>query len=74
MRATVASRQMWRCNTCGVLFKALWHVDHVVRFSDGGGDTLDNMQALCADCHADKTAVENRGERSGDATIPGVVM
>lgn len=57
-RATVASDQEWRCNACGVLFKALWHVDHIVRLSDGGADERENMQALCADCHADKTAVE----------------
>lgn len=58
-RASVAAAQLWRCNYCRVLFKALWHVDHVVPLADGGMDDPCNMQALCADCHATKTAAEN---------------
>lgn len=58
-RASVAAAQQWRCNYCRVLFKALWHVDHVVPLADGGMDDPCNMQALCAICHADKTSEEN---------------
>ena len=58
-RALVASEQAWRCNHCSVLFKALWHIDHVTPLADGGADHLTNMQALCADCHASKTSEEN---------------
>lgn len=58
-RASVAAAQEWRCNACGVLFKALWHVDHVVPLADGGADDPCNMQALCANCHCSKTAEEN---------------
>lgn len=64
-RALVASGQEWRCNHCSVLFKALWHVDHVLPLADGGPDELDNMQALCADCHATKTAEENSSRPAG---------
>lgn len=45
---------------CRALFKALWHVDHVTPLADGGADAPDNMQALCAECHGDKTAREAR--------------
>lgn len=55
----MAAAQQWRCNYCRVLFKALWHVDHVVPLADGGMDDPCNMQALCAICHADKTSEEN---------------
>lgn len=58
-RASVAAAQSWRCNCCRVLFKALWHVDHVVPLADGGEDDPCNMQALCANCHASKTSEEN---------------
>ena len=58
-RALVASEQAWRCKHCSVLFKALWHIDHVTPLADGGADDLTNMQALCADCHASKTSEEN---------------
>jgi 5-methylcytosine-specific restriction endonuclease McrA len=59
-RQCVAAHQSWRCNTCRVLFGPLWHVDHVKPLCDGGDDASNNMQALCADCHAAKTAMEAR--------------
>lgn len=58
-RASVAAAQEWRCMSCSILFKALWHVDHVVPLADGGADDLKNMQALCANCHTTKTSEEN---------------
>lgn len=33
-------------------------VDHIVPLSKGGTDHPDNLQGLCRDCHADKTAIE----------------
>jgi 5-methylcytosine-specific restriction endonuclease McrA len=62
-RQVVAAGQQWRCNHCSVLFGPLWHVDHVVPLADGGDDASSNMQALCAVCHAIKTADENQRRR-----------
>ena len=31
-------------------------IDHVLALKDGGTDTDDNVQGLCAGCHAAKTA------------------
>jgi len=39
-------------------------VDHIVPLSQGGPDEWDNLQGLCHDCHAAKTAREMR-ERMG---------
>ena len=36
-------------------------VDHVVPRSQGGADTLDNLQAVCAACHATKTGRQAAG-------------
>jgi 5-methylcytosine-specific restriction endonuclease McrA len=70
-RASVAAAQEWRCMSCNILFKALWHIDHVVPLADGGADDLQNMQALCADCHMTKTVEENiRRSRGGQAIPP----
>jgi len=30
--------------------------DHIKPVSQGGGDEMDNLQGLCARCHADKSA------------------
>lgn len=37
------------------------HLDHIVPRADGGDEWLeDNLQILCAPCHAEKTRTENR--------------
>ena len=44
-------------------------VDHILPLHRGGGDASDNLQPLCHDCHADKSAAE-RGARRRAATGP----
>jgi 5-methylcytosine-specific restriction endonuclease McrA len=34
------------------------HGDHIIRKSDGGADSAENIQALCLRCHAIKTIRE----------------
>lgn len=55
----VASRQDWRCNECGKQLPAWFEVDHVVRLENGGSNHVDNLVALCRDCHGKKTAMES---------------
>lgn len=44
-----------RCEWCGALAT---EVDHRRRLADGGSDHPSNLQSLCHDCHADKSASE----------------
>jgi len=63
LRAQVLSAEP-RCSIClqqGRL-KAGTEVDHILPLHQGGGDELSNLQPLCHDCHADKSAAE-RGAR-----------
>lgn len=39
-------------------------VDHIIPLSQGGLDTRDNKQGLCAPCHRAKTAGESAAGRS----------
>lgn len=55
----VASRQSWKCNSCEKQLPAWFEVDHVVRLENGGSNHVDNLVALCRDCHGQKTAMEN---------------
>lgn len=34
-------------------------VDHITPKAKGGTDDMDNLQAICPDCHRDKTATDN---------------
>lgn len=55
----VASRQGWTCNSCNKQLPAWFEVDHVIRLENGGSNNVDNLVALCRDCHGRKTAMEN---------------
>lgn len=55
----VASRQNWRCGDCGDQLTAWFEVDHKIRLEHSGSNHIDNLVALCRDCHGKKTTMEN---------------
>ena len=55
----VASRQDWKCGDCKNKLSAWFEIDHVVRLEYGGSNHVDNLVALCRECHGKKTAMEN---------------
>ena len=58
MKKRVAAGQGWRCAACTSLLPATFQVDHAVPHAVGGGDDPQNLRALCANCHAEKTQRE----------------
>ena len=52
----VLARQGYRCNICGISPEN-WDYDHIGSRSD---NSIGNCQALCLDCHRNKTRYENR--------------
>lgn len=61
-RFEVFARDGFTCKACGrVVNERQAECDHIVRLADGGTDDADNLQTLCRDCHAAKSAAENRG-------------
>lgn len=55
----VAARQNWHCADCQKQLPAWFEVDHTVRLENGGSNHVDNLTAMCRDCHGKKTAIEN---------------
>jgi hypothetical protein len=55
----VASRQNWKCGDCNEQLSAWFEVDHKVRLEYGGSNHVDNLVALCRECHGRKTTMEN---------------
>jgi hypothetical protein len=55
----VASGQGWKCGKCRQALTHLFEVDHIVRLQHGGTNDVDNLVALCPNCHREKTAMEN---------------
>lgn len=55
----VASLQNWKCSKCHKQLSAWYEVDHKKRLEYGGTNEIDNLEALCRECHGEKTAMEN---------------
>lgn len=55
----VASSQGWKCANCNQQLNHTFEVDHKVRLEYGGSNEIDNLSALCRNCHGLKTANEN---------------
>ena len=55
----VAAQQGWKCGNCTKQLPAWFEVDHKIRLEHGGSNHIDNLVALCRDCHGEKTAMEN---------------
>ena len=54
----VASNQNWKCNMCKEQLTAWFEVDHKLRLEYGGTNHINNLVALCRNCHGKKTALE----------------
>ncbi len=55
----IASQQDWKCAHCKEQLAASFQVDHIIRLADGGTNHVDNLEALCCNCHGKKTMIEN---------------
>ena len=51
----VAASQAWVCAACDKLLTASYEVDHIEPVYLGGSNDAENLQALCPECHHNKT-------------------
>jgi len=54
----IAANQNWICKDCNKQLPAWFEVDHVIALHNGGTNEIDNLVALCRDCHGKKTAMD----------------
>lgn len=64
-RQSVLERDGYLCQVCAKrgLVELAREVDHITPLHRGGTDHPDNLQSLCRDCHAAKSADEDRERR-----------
>jgi len=55
----IAANQNWKCAGCNDQLSAWFEVDHRVRLDQGGDNHVNNLEALCRNCHGKKTAMES---------------
>ena len=51
----VAASQNWKCGSCQKVLDASFEVDHKVELQHGGSNHVSNLEALCRNCHGQKT-------------------
>ena len=54
----IASIQNWKCGQCQKQLDYTYEVDHKIRLEHGGGNDVQNLIALCRECHGKKTVLE----------------
>ena len=54
-KKVVASNQKWTCNMCYKMLDASYEIDHTIPLYKGGTNNVENLQALCRNCHGLKT-------------------
>ena len=52
-------KQCYKCAKCNFILSPANQVDHIIPYSITGDDSEDNLQVLCANCHALKSFEEN---------------
>jgi hypothetical protein len=55
----VAANQDWKCGHCKSQLDHTFEIDHKTRLEYGGTNDVNNLIALCRNCHGKKTASEN---------------
>lgn len=51
----VASNQNWKCGHCNMQLDHTFEIDHIIDLQFGGTNNVDNLVALCRNCHGKKT-------------------
>ncbi len=57
VKSEVLFRQRYRCAMCGRINRFL-EFDHIIPVALGGSSDVNNVQALCPECHRNKTKVD----------------
>jgi hypothetical protein len=65
-RCLIAGSQNWKCNHCEEnLLDFKYEIDHEIRLGEQnrkgkiGTNNIENLQALCKECHKEKTKIDN---------------
>ena len=61
--------QNWQCKLCHIKLPGNFEIDHIVSLKSGGTNDCHNLQALCRNCHGEKTQIENAGLKKKNPKI-----
>jgi len=59
-KKNIAYEQEYKCANCRNLLPPSYQVDHIIPHSISNCDERENLEALCPNCHANKTQLESK--------------
>lgn len=59
IKREIMYNQKYQCNICRIMLPISYQIDHQVPHSISNNDSIQNLQALCINCHSIKTLREN---------------
>lgn len=73
LREQIMRRDTYLCQTCkrSGRVKEADQVDHIVALANGGTDKPDNLEAICAECHVQKTRMDSGRTRKVEIGVDG---
>ena len=69
-KKTVAASQEWKCKKCFTVLDETYEVDHIVPLHSNGSNEVSNLQALCPNCHRQKTYHEPKPKKREKIVLP----
>jgi hypothetical protein len=68
-RKEIAASQENKCVDCKNELTEYYEIDHIIGLQYGGDNSRDNLQALCCECHAKKSMLENKHRKEIQTAI-----
>jgi predicted amidophosphoribosyltransferase len=59
-RKAIADSQNGLCSSCKQNLEDIYQIDHIVPLAANGETNITNLHALCPNCHARKSKIENQ--------------
>jgi hypothetical protein len=73
IRQRIAQDQSRQCKQCNTLLTSVFQIDHKTALRFGGTNDPSNLQALCTECHVNKSRVESKYQQKINEFIESTI-
>lgn len=73
IRQRIAQDQSRQCKQCNTPLTSVFQIDHITALRFGGTNDPSNLQALCTECHVNKSRVESKYQQKINEFIESTI-
>jgi len=73
IRLQIKESQNHQCGSCQKELNDIFEIDHITALQFGGTNLIDNLMALCCECHSKKSIKENKCRKKIQAAILSIL-